>query len=206
MSVKDNVLQLLKRIWASDAFALSDNQRSKALREELLKRALTLVMTDDERAMFYGLPAGCRMRENAKIIASDKLSCGEFVWIGEGVILDASGGLTVGEHTTVGSGSYIWSHSSAMANVMMDNASGNPYIIRKETKIGNGVFIGGPSVIYPGVTVGNRCIILPMSVVTKDVPMNSMVGGSPARVIRDIDEVYLADFMQQNGIGGGHEK
>jgi acetyltransferase-like isoleucine patch superfamily enzyme len=193
-SVKVELLQLLESIWKSDKFKLSDTDRTRALRRELLTRALSSVMTDDERAQLYGLPPGCRMRENAKILMPDRLVCGDHVWIGEGVIVDASGGLEIGDHTTLGSGSYIWSHSSAMANIMMDNRSGNPYIARSTTRIGFGTFIGGPSVVYAGVSIGDRCIVMPMSVVTTDVPNNTMVGGSPAKFIKRIDEAYIERF------------
>ena len=191
---KEELLRLIEGIWESEDFNLSDTERSRSLRLELLTRALSVVMTDDERARLNGLPAGCRMRENAKILAPDRLVCGNYVWIGEGVIVDASGGLEIGDHTTLGSGSYIWSHSSAMANILMDNRSGNPYIVRSRTRIGCGTFIGGPSVVYPGVSIGDRCIVMPMSVVTSDVPDNTMVGGSPAGVIKQIDDVYIEHF------------
>lgn len=194
--IKDELLVLMRSIWESESFKFADSQRARQLREELLKRALSLVMTDDERAGLYGLPEGCRMRENAKILSPELLQCGECVWIGEGSIVDASGGLEIGRHTTVGSGSYIWSHSSAMANIMMDNRSGNPYIVRKRTVIGEGVFIGGPSVVYPGVTIGSRCIVLPMSVITEDVPSNTMVGGAPAKSIRQINDAYIRQFLE----------
>lgn len=192
--VKKELLQLLKVIWESVDFKLSDTERTRSLRLELLTRALSVVMTDDERARLNGLSAGCRMRENSKILAPDRLVCGDFVWIGEGVIVDASGGLEIGDHTTLGSGSYIWSHSSVMANILMDNRSGNPYIVRSKTRIGRGTFIGGPSVVYAGVSIGDRCIVMPMSVVTSDVPDNTMVGGSPAKVIKVIDAAYIERF------------
>ena len=52
---------------------------------------LTFSMTDVERAKFLGLPKGCRIRENAKIISQENLKIGNNVWIGESAILDASG-------------------------------------------------------------------------------------------------------------------
>lgn len=204
--IKEQVLQLLKDVWESDEFKLLDTERTRALRLELLTRALRTVMTDDERALANRLPAGCRMREGAKILSPERLVCGEYVWIGEGVIVDASGGLEIGDHTTFGSGCYIWSHSSVMANILMDNRSGNPYIVRSKTRIGRGSFIGGPSVVYPGVSIGDRCIIMPMSVVNSDVPDNTMVGGSPAKMIKQIDEAYIARFkatMEQRPEGRG---
>lgn len=41
--------------------------------------------------------------------------------------------------------------------------------------------------ILPGVTIGNNVVIAAGAVVTKDVPDNSLVGGVPAKVIREIE-------------------
>lgn len=57
-----------------------------------------------------------------------------------------------------------------------------------EVKIGDRVWIGGRSVVNPGVTIGNDCVIASGSVVTKDVPDGVIVGGNPAKVIRRITE------------------
>ncbi|MEH7294176.1 DapH/DapD/GlmU-related protein, partial [Priestia megaterium] len=48
------------------------------------------------------------------------------------------------------------------------------------------VWIGGSSVINPGVTIGNNVVIASGSVVTKDVPNNVVMGGNPARIIKKI--------------------
>lgn len=57
--------------------------------------------------------------------------------------------------------------------------------VKSETvTIGNDVWIGFNSIILGGVTIGNGAIIAAGSVVTKDVPPYSIVGGSPARVIK----------------------
>lgn len=56
--------------------------------------------------------------------------------------------------------------------------------------IGDYVYIGVRSVILPGVNIGNNCIVAAGSIVTKDVPDNSVVGGVPAKIIKSTDE-YL---------------
>ncbi|OGR00519.1 MAG: acetyltransferase [Deltaproteobacteria bacterium RIFOXYA12_FULL_61_11] len=168
-----------------------DDPRNTSLRSFILRQFISGVMTDEERARLWGLPKGCRMRENAKIISPDKLTCGEYVWIGEGAILDASGGLEIGAHTSVGLNVYLWSHTSFLTNLTMNNIMGNPLIERKKTTIGKGCFIGGPSVIYPGVTIGDRTVILPMTVVTKDLPGNMVVAGSPAKKMSDINDEWI---------------
>lgn len=57
----------------------------------------------------------------------------------------------------------------------------------KPVTIGDNVWIGGRAVINPGVTIGNNVVIASGAVVTKDVPDNIVVGGNPARMIRELD-------------------
>ena len=52
--------------------------------------------------------------------------------------------------------------------------------------IGNDVWIGGNVTILPGITIGNNVVVAAGAVVTKDVPDNCVVGGVPARKIKDI--------------------
>lgn len=59
--------------------------------------------------------------------------------------------------------------------------------IAKPVKIGNDVWIGGNVTILPGVTIGNNVVVAAGAVVTKDVPDNCLVGGVPARKIKDIE-------------------
>lgn len=62
---------------------------------------------------------------------------------------------------------------------------------RGEIKIGDNVFIGIKTIILPRVTVGDNVIIAAGSVVTKNIPANSVWGGVPARRICSIEE-YVA--------------
>jgi maltose O-acetyltransferase len=50
--------------------------------------------------------------------------------------------------------------------------------------IGDDCWIGGGTVICPGVTIGSRCVIGAGSVVTKNIPDDALAVGNPARVIR----------------------
>lgn len=59
---------------------------------------------------------------------------------------------------------------------------GFPY--KGDTVIGNDVWIGYDSLIMPGVKIGNGAIVAARSVVTAEVPAYAIVGGNPARVLR----------------------
>ena len=56
----------------------------------------------------------------------------------------------------------------------------------KEINIGNNVWIGGGAIINPGVTIGDNAVIASGSVVIKDVVANTLVGGNPAKKLKDI--------------------
>ena len=58
----------------------------------------------------------------------------------------------------------------------------------KPVKIGHNCWIGGRSVINPGVTIGDNVVIASGAVVTKDVPDNAVVAGVPAVIIRMIEQ------------------
>jgi acetyltransferase-like isoleucine patch superfamily enzyme len=56
--------------------------------------------------------------------------------------------------------------------------------LRTDTWIGDRCFVGGRSIILPGVRIGDHCIVGAGSVVTKDVPAHSVVAGNPARILQ----------------------
>ena len=62
------------------------------------------------------------------------------------------------------------------------------YEYGKEVTIGDNCWIGGNSVICPGVHIGNNVVIGAGSVVTKDIPDWSIAAGNPCKVIRKITE------------------
>lgn len=56
----------------------------------------------------------------------------------------------------------------------------------KAVKIGSDVWVGGGSIICPGVTIGDRAVIGAGSVVTRDIPADVVAAGNPCRVIRPL--------------------
>lgn len=56
----------------------------------------------------------------------------------------------------------------------------------KPISIGNNVWLGGGVIVCPGVTIGDNVVAAAGSVIIKDVPANVVVGGNPAKVIREL--------------------
>lgn len=76
-------------------------------------------------------------------------------------------------------------------------------------RIGNNVHIGFNAIIMPGVTIGDNCIIGCGTIVTHDIPANSIVVGVPGRVIESVGE-YAAkhddDFMHTKKMATDEKK
>ena len=75
--------------------------------------------------------------------------------------------------------------------------------------VGDNVHIGIETVIMPGVTIGNNCIIGAGAVVTRDIPDNSIAVGVPVRVIKTVDEYakqYHEDFWHTKHMSSSEKR
>ena len=89
----------------------------------------------------------------------------------------------IGNHVMIGPGTLI-----STVNHPLNPMGRRKHLgIGKPVTIGNDVWIGGNVTILPGVTIGNNVVVAAGAVVTKDVPDNTLVGGVPARKIRDLE-------------------
>ncbi|PNS14933.1 hypothetical protein CAC42_2162 [Sphaceloma murrayae] len=103
-------------------------------------------------------------------------------------ILDC-GLVTIGDRVMVGPGVSIF---AATHEVEVESRRENIEYTKPVT-IGDDVWIGGHSVILPGVTIGEGSTVAASSVVTKDVPPWSVVMGSPARVVKKVPRAPKED-------------
>ena len=94
-------------------------------------------------------------------------------------------GIHIGANTLIASGAVILSHDHCKRV-----GNNQPYLT--DTYIGKNCFIAINSIILPGVTIGDSVVVGAASVVTKDIPSNSVVAGNPARIIRK--DIVMNDF------------
>lgn len=78
----------------------------------------------------------------------------------------------------IGDGTYIAFRATILCHDMSRN-------IKRDVIIGKNCFIGGNSMIMPGVTLGDSVVVAAGAIVTKDVGSNCIVAGNPAKVIRE---------------------
>lgn len=155
----------------------------------LILQKFNAVSYDDEAAkeilleeLFGTVGSGITIEHNFHCDLGYNIHVGENFYAGYNCTILDMAEVRVGDNCLIGPnvGFYTAGHNTHPVD---RHKSGYAYPIA----IGSNVWIGGHCVILGGVTIGNNSIIAAGSVVTKDVPENSIYGGSPAKKLKDID-------------------
>ena len=124
---------------------------------------------------------------NLKVYTPFYTDCGKNIHLGKNVFINAGckfqdqGGIYIGDGTFIG-------HNVILATLNHDlNPKSRGDMWPKPIHLGKKVWIGSGAIVLPGVTIGDNSVIAAGSVVSKDVPENSVYGGNPAKLIKNID-------------------
>lgn len=111
---------------------------------------------------------------------------GKNIHVGEGVFINACchfqdhGGVTLGDGCQIGHNVVFATLNHGVSPEDRPNTYPAPIVL------GRGVWVGSNATILQGVTIGDNAIVAAGAVVTKDVPANTIVGGVPSRIIKQI--------------------
>jgi acetyltransferase-like isoleucine patch superfamily enzyme len=121
---------------------------------------------------------------NSRLDLQPELRIGNGSFVGHECSFSLARGITIGEHCLVAAGTKFFDndghpqdHVARRRGLPVAKAAVLPI------KVGNDVWIGSGCLILKGVQIGDRAIVGARSVVTKDVPNDSIVAGHPAHVI-----------------------
>ncbi|MBC8104251.1 MAG: acyltransferase [Cytophagales bacterium] len=113
------------------------------------------------------------------------LRIGARCFINSLVYIDAAGPVTIGDGVSIGHHVVIITSDHAIG----PSAFRAGELCLRPVTIGNGSWIAAGAMILPGVTIGAGAIVAAGAVVTRDVAPDTLVGGVPARAIRDLETV-----------------
>ena len=140
---------------------------------------------DEIRELFSKL-IGMKVSDDFRLFPPFTTDFGKNIHLGKNVFINSGcrfqdqGGICIGDNVLIG-------HNVVLATLNHEeNSQKRGNLIPAPIKIGNDVWIGSNVTVLPGVKIGDGAIIAAGAVVTKDVAKNTIVGGVPAKYIRDI--------------------
>jgi len=114
------------------------------------------------------------------------INCGKHITIGKNVFINFDctflglGGITIEDDVLIGPKVSLITENHPLNPEERKGLIGKPIVIKKNA------WIGANATILPGVTIGENAVVAAGAVVSKDVPDNTIVGGIPAKFIKNI--------------------
>lgn len=143
----------------------------------------TMPMTEEYdklvKEIFPELGEGSRINTPFTAVRPHKVRIGKNVVVMPGCLMMSAGGITIEDEALIAANVQLISNNHDLQN--------RNIITCKPVKICRKAWIGAGTTILPGVTVGEHAVVGAGSVVTHDVPPNTIVAGNPARFIKNIN-------------------
>lgn len=182
---------MLARMRAGEAIPMNDPDYSQI--REAVNRTMHLsvklrqaVHVDEVRAILSEI-IGAAVDESTTVFPPFYTNVGSHISLGKRVFINHAcsfldlGGITIEDDVLIGPRVNITSenHPTKVAT--------RKTLVPAAVLIKRNAWIGAGATILPGVTVGENAVVAAGAVVTKDVPANTVVGGIPAKVLKEIE-------------------
>ncbi|MFC2251614.1 sugar O-acetyltransferase [Labrys portucalensis] len=182
----DDRTKIISRRTPESAAMLASVQRAMAITAALNR--LTFNDADEVRTLFGDL-IGRKVDDSFMLIPPFYTTGGTDIRVGRNVFINQNctfydlGGLDIADDVMIGPNVSILTSSHPL-----EPSQRRASVIAKPVAIERNVWIAGGVTIIGGVTIGENSVVAAGSVVTRDVPPNTLVAGNPARVIRSIGD------------------
>lgn len=176
----------------------------------IISKILRILGTIHQPFMIYGYynKVTCKFHYRTRVSNTVKIlnpKCADIddnVWVWHYSIIDATGGVKIGEGVQIGAWVGIFTHSSHNAirfngkKYFEQSVQERKEYIIETVEIGEYTFIGASSIILPGVKIGKGCIVAAGSVVNKSFPDFSIISGNPAILKGNTEKID--NFLKRN--------
>ena len=167
---------------ATDAELLADRMRARILLKQLNDSR------PDEQALRMQICAELFGSHGENLVLEPPFYCdygfnihlGDSVFLNFGCTLLDVCEITIGDRTLLGPHVQLYAATHPLETELRKQG----FELGKPIRIGNDCWLGGGVIVCPGVTIGDRCVIGAGSVVTRDVPNDSIVAGNPAKPVK----------------------
>ena len=132
--------------------------------------------------IFPSMGEGSRVCIPLTAIRPHNVRIGKNVIVMSGCLMMSAGGITIEDGAMVAANVQLISNNHDLHERQV--------ITCKPVHIGKNAWIGAGATILPGVTIGENAVVGAASVVTKDVPADTIVAGNPAKIIRNINDKH----------------
>lgn len=144
------------------------------------------------KPQYFHVGNGFSLGRNSRFLFVEKYHGGEYkpgvkfgdnISIGNRFSLLSAAPIEIGDNCLIAGDVLITSENHGMDIEASDSYALQP-LECSPVRIGKGCWLGEKSMIMPGVTLGDRCIVAAGAVVTKSFPDKSLVGGVPAKLLK----------------------
>lgn len=181
-----NQLQAQKEILPGDKL-FADIHHIKAQNEPLIAELNTGFKTEEEIFKLLEQITGEAIEPSVSISLPFQTDFGRHIRLGRDIFINKEaffvdlGGITIEDKVLIGPRVTLVTVNHLLNPQKRRGLTVKPIHIKENAWLGAGV------TVLPGVTIGENAVIAANSTVTKDVPANTIVAGTPARVIKEIE-------------------